>query len=355
MKEKHEMRKSAVMTVICGVLLMAIVTSGCGLKGEITEVPAQFFKGKTIDLVTNEEAGSFSDLLARVIMLHLAQDTGATVIVSNRRGAGGLEGLNYLYGAKPDGLTLGMASTIKAVANKVLGEPAASYEMERFSYIMSIGLRPNYFFVSPEGPCQSIADLQAAKDLKIGAGSASGYISLAGLTIIKVLGLDARVITGFSGAAERALAVKRGEIIGSISNMSAATSFIESGMYKPLFTLATQRDPLTPDVPAITELVNLTDEDLALVKLWEKTLVASSLFAGPPDLTEDRLEFLRDLADRWVKDEGFRKEIDAVSGYELKDKEYTNGEEVTESMEEMAANLGNFQAIFAQLIEKYRD
>lgn len=349
------MRKETISIMVLFILVVTILATSCGPKTETKETPAQFFKGKTIDLVANEEAGSFTDLMTRVIAPHLAEDTGATVIVTNRRGAGGLEGMNYLYEAKPDGLTLGMASTVKSVSNVVLNEPAAIYEIEKYSYIMSIGYRPNYFFVSPEGPCQSIADLRAAKGLKLGGGSSSGYVSLAGLTVIKILGLDAKVITGFSGGAERALAVKRGEIIGYVTNMSAAAPYIEAGMIKPLFALAAEKDPLTPDVPTITELTNLTDEDGALVKLWETTLVASTLFAAPPGTPEDILAFLRDLANQWVQDESFRKEVDTISGYELQGQEYITGEEVTGSMLDMATTMDKFQAIFAELIVKYRD
>ena len=85
---------------------------------------------------------SLDDLIARIIASYLSEDTGATVVVTNREGAGGLEGMNYLYKSKPDGLTLGTTPSTKFVSNKVLNEPAAVYEIEKFSYIMSIGRRP---------------------------------------------------------------------------------------------------------------------------------------------------------------------------------------------------------------------
>ena len=108
-------------------------------------------------------------------------------------------------------------------------------------------------------------------------------------------------------------------------------------MVKPMFVLATERDPLMPDVPAITELVNLTGEDLELVKLWETAFVGSSILAAPPGVPEDRLTFLRGLANKWAQDEGFREEINAVSGFEVQD--YINGDEVTNAMLDMAAAL----------------
>lgn len=334
------------------VLALALVAVSCAPKAQPPTTPADFYKGKTIDLVTSGSPGGDEDLVARMIASYLGGDTGASVVVTNRLGAGGLDGMNYLYKGKPDGLTLGVTASAKFVSNKVLDEPAAVYDIGEFSYIMNIGRLRTFFFVSPEGPYQSVADLQAAKDLKIGGSSPSGHISLSGLIVIKLLGLDAKVITGFKGEPNRALAVKRGEIIGYCLNIPTTRASVEAGMVKPLFVIATERDPLMPDVPAIAELVNLTGDDLTLVKLWETVFVGSNLFAASPGIPEDRLIYLRGLANKWVEDEGFRKQIDAVSGFEVKS--YMTGDEVTKAMLDLAAALDKFQAIFVEMIEKYR-
>ncbi len=339
--------------VITGVLLLVVViaAAGCPAATEPT-TPADFYKGKTIDFAVAQSPGTCADLISRIIASHLGNGTGASVIVANRAGAGGLEGMNYVYKARPDGLTMGTVASAKFVGNSVLSDPAAVYEIEKFSYIISIDRQSYYFFVSPEGPYQSVADLQAGKDLKLGGGSPSGSVCLGGLTVIKLLGLDARVITGFGSESERALAVEREELIGYCLNMPNARASVEAGMVKPMFVLATERDPLTPDVPAITELVSLSDQDLALVRLWGTALVGSTLCIASPGIPEDRLAFLRDLADGWTQDEGFRAEIDAVSGYEVQS--YVTGEELAVAMLDTVANLDDFQAIFIELIEKYR-
>jgi len=123
-------------------------------------------------------------------------------------------------------------------------------------------------------------------------------------------------------------------------------------MVKPLFVISTERAPLIPDVPAVTELVNLSDQDLALVRLWGTALAASNLFVVPPEMPEDRLAFLRDLADRWAQDEGFRQEVNQAAGYEVQT--YLTGDEVTQNIMDAVATMDQFQAIFSDLIEKYR-
>jgi tripartite-type tricarboxylate transporter receptor subunit TctC len=344
-------KKIAVISLLVSVVVLAAV--GCTPEAE-PAAPADFFKGESIDFVTAGSPGGYTDLLTRTIAPYLARDTGTSVAVTNRRGAGGLEGMNYLYKSEPDGLTLGTVSAVKFVANKLLQEPAAEYEIENFSYIMSLGCRLHFFFISPDGPYQSVADLQSAKDLKIGGGSASGSVSLGGLTVIRLLGLDAKVVTGIEGEADRALMVKRGEVIGYCQNLGSTQASVEAGLVTPMFVLATERDSSRPDVPAITELVSLSSDDLALVRLWETAFTGSTLFAAPPGLPEDRLAFLRGLANNWVQDDEFRGEIDRVSGFEVQQQEYITGDEVARAMLDIAAALEEFQAIFADLIENYR-
>jgi tripartite-type tricarboxylate transporter receptor subunit TctC len=339
--------------MIIGALILAIivVTAGCPSPKTPT-TPEDFFRGKSIELINSAQPGRDADLVTQIIGSYLARDTGANVTVTSKADAGGLEGLNYVYKAKPDGLTLGTAGIGQIVPNKIFNDPAAVYDIEEFTYIMGESRLNYYFLISPHGPCQSIADLQAAQDLKIGASTPSGAFCLGGLLVIKLLDLDAKVVTGIVGDANRALATDRGELIGYLSNTVGARASIEAGLVQPMFMLTTKRDPFYPDVPAITELVDFGTEDLNLVKLWETTFFHSLLLVAPPDLPEDRQDFLIDLASQWVQDESFREEVNTVLGEEVKT--YMIGEEVTDTMLQLAAGLSELQPVFTELLEKYR-
>jgi tripartite-type tricarboxylate transporter receptor subunit TctC len=334
------------------ILALTFAGIGCGSGSDGTAAPADFYTGKTINLISCSKVGGGTDLVARIIASYLERDTGANVVVTNRAGAGGLDGMNYLYGAEPDGLTLGVVTSVKFVANEVLDDPAATYDLEEFTYVMDVGRQLYHFMAAPDGPYQSVADLQAGEDLKIAGSSPSGSVSLGGLTVIELLDLDAKVITGISGEANRGLAVRRGEVLGYVITIDTAWASLESGLVTPLFVLSPERDPDAPEVPSITELVDLADDELALVELWGSALASSDMMAAPPGTPQDRLSFLHGLAQDWVRDEGFRAEIDSAGGIEKR--EYAIGEDVTESMLEVVAALEDFRALFAEMIEKYR-
>lgn len=333
-------------------LALTLAAVGCGSGSGQSAAPVDFYKGKTIDLVICARPGGDSDLIGRVIASYLERDTGAAVQVTNMRGAGGLEGMNYVYRSEPDGLTLGLVSSVKFVGNEVLDEPAAEYDIQEFSYLLKVGHAPYYLFTSPDGDYQSVADLQAGENLLLAGASPSGPVSLGGLSIVELLDLSARVITGFEGETDRALAVKRGEVIGYACNIPTAKASMDSGLVEPMFLLGTARDPVMPDVPAITELCELAPEELDLVELWSTALVGCELFMAPPGVSEDKEAFLRGLAAEWIQEEDFREEMSRVSGYEVSG--YATGDAVAESMLNVAAAMDDFQAIFQEMIEKYR-
>jgi tripartite-type tricarboxylate transporter receptor subunit TctC len=342
-----------IILIIAATLMLSVLLTGCNGDNKTDAKPADFYKGQTIDLVTTGTPGGYDDLIAHVVATYLARDTGATVMVVNKRGASGMEGVNYVYSDQADGLTLGNVAAAKYVGNKIMKETAALYDIGKFSYIMSIGHELMYFFTSPGGAFQSIDDLNNAKNVKIGGSSPSGNISLAGLSVIKLLNLDARVVTGFESESDRGLAVKRGEIAGYCLNLAGARASITANLVKPLFIIATQRDPLMPDIPTITEFVKPGSDDLSLIQLWETAFVSSTLYNAPPDIPQDRLEFLRGLSGNWFQDQGFRQEINKVAGYEIK--RYDTGEEVKKNMRELADNLDKFYTIFADLTARFRD
>ena len=328
-------------------------SSGCDSGVEEPQTAADFYEGKTINLIVSSSAGSTSDLCARVIASYLERDTGAGVLVTNEPGAGGLDGMNHLYRGETDGLMLGVVSSVKLVSNIVLDEPAAVYELEEFSYLLNIGGSPYLFVVSPEGNYRTLDDILACEGCLIGGASPAGPLSLGGLTAIEILDIDAKVITGITTITDLPIMTKRGEIIGYFfATVPSQKSYLDSGMIEPVFVLSTERDPLMPGTPAITELVSLSDEDLELVELWAEEMAQSYILAAPPGVPADRMEFLNGLVEGWTEDEEFRNDIDVVMGYE--EVEYETGDVIARDMQDLAESLDDYRARFTEMIEKYR-
>jgi tripartite-type tricarboxylate transporter receptor subunit TctC len=98
------------MRSICGFMALAVpcfLLAVGSAPDTMAQAAADFYKGKTITLVEGFGAGSDFDVQARTIAPFLRKVTGANVIaVDNKAGAAGTIARNFLFTAKPDGLTI---------------------------------------------------------------------------------------------------------------------------------------------------------------------------------------------------------------------------------------------------------
>src|SRR5580704_19220287 len=88
--------------VLGGVFALAITAPAARAQ----DAERAYFSGKTVRLVVGYGPGGGYDAYARMIAPHLSKVLGASVVVENQPGAGGLVALNRLPTAAPDGLTM---------------------------------------------------------------------------------------------------------------------------------------------------------------------------------------------------------------------------------------------------------
>ena len=137
------------------ITLLLIMVAGCGTKttesvkpqeqSKTSSQPAQdtlsqaeldFYKGKTITIIVPYSPGGSYDGKARLVGIFLEKKIpGVKAIVKNVPGAGGITGINDIYTAKPDGLTIGVISGVGMVANSVVGAAIAKYDATKINYL----------------------------------------------------------------------------------------------------------------------------------------------------------------------------------------------------------------------------
>lgn len=305
-----------VLTIVCYLLLVVVVVTsmlvGCAKPAPPAPTPApapkptptpapkpvtaaDFYKGKTIDLVIPGSPGGAMDYVSRALAAHWPDVTdGGTMRVVNRPGGGEVIGINDVYAAEPDGLTIGLASWDKMSVPRLRPDPSIVFDGTQFNYLGVLATEQHLLALSPQRPIDSIASLQEATDLKFGGIGAYVSMDVGVAVAIHILELDAEIVSGFPFG-ELALASMRGEIDGYVMGAGTLTTQIrQEFVEEPLICMFEVRSILFPDVPTLPEVVDFTPEQERVFNLYRNLYLNGRAMYAPPGVPEDRLQWLRD-------------------------------------------------------------
>src|SRR3954465_13533605 len=126
------------MRAIAQISIAAMVLLGCSDQGS-AQTPADFFKGRTVDLYIGYSVGGGYDVYARMIARHMGRHIpgNPTVTTKNMEGAGSIRLANWLYNVAPrDGTAFGTVSR-GAPFDPLLGSPATQCVAREFNWIGS--------------------------------------------------------------------------------------------------------------------------------------------------------------------------------------------------------------------------
>jgi tripartite-type tricarboxylate transporter receptor subunit TctC len=285
---------------------------------------AAFYRGKTVRVLVGSPPGGGYDLYARMIAPHLAARIGATVLVENRDGQGGLAALAALMVRPADGLTIMHASAEAAILSQMLRRPGVTWDVTKLNWLARTSAAPKVWYVGAHGHYPTIKDTQRAGLLTWSATGPADNISDVAAIISYALGLRSKVIVGYRGAGDMSLAVIRNEVDCGILSADTALPQVVSSVIKPLAIFGAQRWRHLPDVPTLTEAVVLPADKAWAIELRQQIGEAQRAMVAAPDVPAGRIEFLRNalaeaLADPAVIDEGARTkhEIEPINGRDL--------------------------------------
>ncbi|HEV8720357.1 MAG TPA: tripartite tricarboxylate transporter substrate-binding protein [Candidatus Binatia bacterium] len=308
------------------------------LIGSMSELHAQapFYQGKTVTFLVGSSAGTAYDIYARLLAAHIGKylPGNPTVIVQNMPAAGGLVAANYVYGvAKPDGLTLASINPAHYF-NQLQGNKEVKFDWPKFSWIGSMDKSEHMLYMRSDAPYKSIQDIRKATEPPkcgaTGTGTSGHYIPR---MLEETLGTKFTIVTGYAGGTEIDLATERNEVVCRSFTTQAYFqrepyhTWRKKGFVRILMQTGRKRDPLLPDTPLLTELMDeFKTSDLgrrvAIVMLGSgelgRPVVASP--ATPPDRTQLLREaFMKSVSDPALLEEAKQKKLDItpVPGEEL--------------------------------------
>ncbi|MFC2008345.1 Bug family tripartite tricarboxylate transporter substrate binding protein [Chloroflexota bacterium] len=316
---------------------------------------ADFYKENTVNLICGWSPGGGFDYVSRTFASFWPDHGGGPMVVKTMTGGSGLTAQNYVYKAKPDGLTIGITNDAFLLPPVINNTPGVEYEINEFLYIGWFTGSPSHVLgISTKLPYTSMADLQKVKGIKFGSQLPDDTLTYGEAIVAEWFNLeDCTIITGWKGMADAALAAGKGEIDGVINNAASYREYVDRGWVKePVITVDFQRDEAYyPNTPAIGELVELTPERKALLDAYISTRGSGKTFFTSPGVPKDRLEFLRDAFWKmYTEDKGAQKQLSLR--FESLYPGLT-GDETATKIRDKIGPMSQAQALFEPLINKY--
>ena len=307
-----------------------------------------FYRGKTITLINLTGPGTGTDVRGRLFAARFGGYTGASVTVINESSR---EGLQKVFKAPPDGLTLWAMAAGGLMPRGVLGLLGADNHLNELSYVGIIGYPLCYvLWVKPEGRYHSVNDLKRAKGLRFASTRAESVLSQGNALSIEILNLDGKIMTDFGEAGEIAMAIARSDADCGVLNFYPGLTFAEKGLIKPLVVVGSKRNKALPGIETITDLASLSQDQKGMLAAFELMPIGTPIF-GPPGIPEDRLQFLRHAFIKVMDREDFRGELEKESGVW---DEPLNGEEATERVQTLMQDQSIYQKLHG-LVQKHVD
>ena len=211
------------------------------LAGMLAAVPlaaaAQNFQGKTVTIVVGYKAGGGYDATARLLARHLPKYLPGkpTVIVQNMPGANSIIAANHMYNvAKPDGLTIGTFNRNLPIA-QLTNVQGVKFDITKFQWIGSAANESTILAIRSDLPYKSFEELKKAKEpVVIGSTGPGANTHDFPLLLKELLGLNFKIVSGYSSSADIMLAVERKEVDGRAGSFTSLRPFIDRGLVRPV-------------------------------------------------------------------------------------------------------------------------
>jgi tripartite-type tricarboxylate transporter receptor subunit TctC len=198
--------------VQCLTLVGAVIISAGAVRADGI---ATFYSDKTLKIVVGLPPGGGADAYARLVQHHLPRHlAGApSIVVQNVPGAGSLKSVVYLDSQPEDGTVLAIFSS--GLLTEALTSPErVKIDFRNYAWIGNVSEDVRVCYLWHTAGVRNWQDF-AARNEVVFAASAAGTAGNVDIAVLReLLGIKVRQVDGYSGSADKRLAVEKGEVDG---------------------------------------------------------------------------------------------------------------------------------------------
>jgi tripartite-type tricarboxylate transporter receptor subunit TctC len=308
------------------------------------------FRGKTVTIYVGTSPGGGYDFYARMLGRYLPKYLpGASVVVKNMTGGGGVRLANYIYTAAPkDGTEFALTEYGVHFSPLLYGTPT-QFDVLKFNWLGAIDA-----YVTPMVLAWHTTRFQTFEDtlkygMTVGATGATSFTAGYPYALNGILGTKYKVILGYPGSTDVVLGMERGEVDGVLSwcwkcMKHSKPEWIRDKKARVLLQLGIKGDPELDamGVPLVMDKAK-TDEQKRLLRAVFGGLAMAKSFFAPPGIPADTVALLRKAIADGAKDPDMNAMGDKA-GYDIT---YVPPEEIM-------TILRNAYALEPDLVQKLR-
>src|SRR3954466_5800861 len=220
----------------------------------------QSYPTKAVTFIVPFAPGGGTDITARTIATKLTQmwsNAGASVVVDNRGGAGGILGADAVAKARPDGYTLLIANVGTQSINPSLYAKLPYNADTAFAPISLICELPFVLMASPKFAPSSVKALVAYAKANPGkvtyASSGNGGSPHLTAELFQLLTGTQMTHIPYKGGGPAMVDLMAGHVDLLFASVLEGSGHIKAGRLKGLAVTHANRNPALPDVPTIAE------------------------------------------------------------------------------------------------------
>jgi tripartite-type tricarboxylate transporter receptor subunit TctC len=312
------MRRGTRNSVCAAVAASLVLCAAASVARAQSQTPAQFYHGKTIDMIVGFAAGGGNDVYVRTLGRYIGKyiPGNPTVVVRNMPGAGTFLATNAVYNTLPrDGTVMALGSTTLPLDEK-FGNPGVRFKTAELNWIGRIAARVDVLMMWKTSPVQNIQQALTTPSILAGTTVGSPVVMYPNL-LNNVIGTKFKIVRGYEGTRAALLAMEKGEANGNSTGFEALRAihpdWIKDGTVRVIVQFALKRDPALADVPAAVELGRTPEQTAILKAVLNSTAVGLAVFTTP-GVPADRLTALRRAFDATMKDPAFAAELEKQGG-----------------------------------------
>jgi tripartite-type tricarboxylate transporter receptor subunit TctC len=333
----------------------SLLTIGASLAGAIamaSHAQAQdFFAGKQVTYIVGAATGGGYDNLARVTARHLGRHLpgNPTFVVQNMPAGNSVAAANHIFNvAAKDGTAIALLQRGMLLAH-LISTAGIQFDVQKFNWLANLNSETGLVLVLSNQPHQTAKDL-FERELIVGASTGIDP-ELSPRIYNALIGTKFKIVTGYRGTTEIALAMERGEVQGigdwSWSSLKAAKpQWIKDNQVRILLQGALERDPELPNVPNALDFVK-NDIDRQAMELYFSQKTVARPVVAPPGVPAARIAEWRKAFSALGTDKAFLEEVEK-SRLEVS---ITSGEYVTKVINMVASAPENVRKRFIEALK----